>query len=77
MFSRGRIFIIQGDGSQKHHTEIMKWERGDYNQAKRKTLEPSDYEVFVFLVFSYPCIGGSDLQLSSICGAKQEGAVLV
>lgn len=77
MFSRGRIFIIQGDGSQKHYTEIMKWERGDYNQAKRKTLEPSDHEVFGFLVFSYPCIGGSDLHLSSICGAKQEGAVLV
>lgn len=49
-FSRGRIFIIH-DGSQKHYTEIMNWERGDYYQAKEKILEPSDYEVFVFLFF--------------------------
>lgn len=43
-----------GYGSQKHYTEIMNWERGDYNQVKGKTLEPSDYEVFGFFFFPIP-----------------------
>lgn len=41
-----------GYGSQKHYTEIMNWERGDYNQVKGKTLEPSDDEVLGFFFLS-------------------------
>ena len=32
---RQYVFIQQGCGSQKHHTETMNWGKGDDNPAKR------------------------------------------